>query len=132
MVAWRSLLSGTALVWLLSGCQYLNTCNECWWYNRTSNQQLEKAVTAYEVGNYVTASSLLNEVMQDRAAGTKEKVTALKYLAFIHCISGKEKMCHESFKKALALDADFELTPAEVGHPIWGPVFRSAKGRLAR
>jgi hypothetical protein len=41
-------------------------------------------------------------------------------------------MCYESFRKALALKPDFELTPAEAGHPVWGPVFRSAKAKAGK
>ena len=32
--------------------------------------------------------------------------------------------------KVLALDNKFDLTPAEAGHPLWGPVFRNLKAEL--
>ena len=35
--------------------------------------------------------------------------------------------CREEFRKALAIDPGMELAPAEAGHPIWGPIFRSVK-----
>jgi hypothetical protein len=41
-------------------------------------------------------------------------------------------MCYESFRRALALNPKFELTAAEAGHPVWGPVFRSAKAKSAK
>ena len=74
----------------------------------------------------------LNDVLQGKLADKNDKVSAYKYLAFIHCVSGREKLCYDSFKKALALNPDFELTPAEAGHPLWGPVFRSAKGKPSK
>jgi hypothetical protein len=40
-------------------------------------------------------------------------------------------MCRESFKKALDMDTDFTLTPAEAGHPVWGSVFNSMKTKPA-
>jgi hypothetical protein len=62
---------------------------------------------------------------------TSDKVAAHKYLAFIHCAQAREASCRNEFRKALALDPDLELTPAESGHPMWGPVFKSLKKRSA-
>jgi hypothetical protein len=56
-----------------------------------------------------------------------DKVAAHKYLAFMHCAQSREKQCRTEFRKALVLNPEFELTPAESGHPSWGPVFRSLK-----
>jgi hypothetical protein len=56
-----------------------------------------------------------------------DRITAHKYLAFIHCVSDRKKQCRASFKEALEINPDLELTPAEAGHPIWGPVFREAQ-----
>ena len=127
----RNVLLGVLSLWLLSGCHALNSCDECWWYNRTdaTEQKLNKGVMDYEEGNYIAAMAALNNVLQAKLADKNDKVSAYKYLAFIHCVSGREKMCLESFRNALALNPNFELTPAEAGHPIWGPVFRSAKGK---
>ena len=61
-------------------------------------------------------------------AGTdKERADAHKYLAFIHCSSNRERQCRDEFRKALAVDPALELAPAERGHPVWGPIFRSLK-----
>ena len=60
-----------------------------------------------------------------------DRVLAHKYLAFIACVSGHQLTCREEFAIALKLDPDFELDEAESGHPIWGPVFRSAKAASA-
>jgi hypothetical protein len=128
----RSGLLGVFLVLALSGCQALNTCDECWWYNRTAGHKLSKGVESYEEGNYYASVEALNHVLQTKLADRDDKVSAYKYLAFIHCVSGREKMCYESFRKALLLNPKFELTPAEAGHPVWGPVFRSAKAKIAK
>ncbi len=128
----HNVLLGAVLVWLLSGCHALNTCDECWWYNRTASHKLDKGVMSYEEGNYIASMAALNDVLQTKLANKDDKVSAYKYLAFIHCVSGREKMCYESFRKALALNPSFELTPAEAGHPVWGPVFRSAKAKSGK
>ena len=36
--------------------------------------------------------------------------------------------CRDEFRRALAVDPALELAPAEAGHPVWGPIFRSVKG----
>ncbi|MBU0621247.1 MAG: TssQ family T6SS-associated lipoprotein [Gammaproteobacteria bacterium] len=128
----RNVLWGLMLVWLLGGCHTLNTCDECWWYNRTPERKLSQGVEKYEEGNYIASMAALNNVLQTKLLDKNDKVSAYKYLAFIHCVSDREKLCFEAFSKALAIKPDFELTPAEAGHPIWGPVFRKAKSKIAK
>lgn len=132
MTVHRNAVLGMALAFLLSGCRYLNTCDECWWYNRTPERKLSQGVAKYEEGNYIASMAALNNVLQTRLVDRDDKVSAYKYLAFIHCVSDREKLCHEAFSKALALNPRFELTPAEAGHPIWGPVFRRAKEKSGK
>jgi predicted transcriptional regulator len=88
---------------------------------------LNNAISSFEDGNYTSSMTVLQRLVTNAAASKKEKLKAYKYLAFIHCISAREKMCRESFEKAFALDPNFSLTPAEAGHPVWGPVFSSVK-----
>ena len=128
----RNALLGVVVIWLLSGCQALNSCDECWWYNRTASHKLSKGVESYEDGNYIASVEALNNVLQTKLADRDDKVSAYKYIAFIDCVSGREKMCYEAFRKALLLNPNFELTPAEAGHPVWGPVFRSAKAKFKK
>jgi Tfp pilus assembly protein PilF len=132
MLGRRTALLGVVLAWLLSGCQALNSCDECWWYNRTAGHKLSKGVENYEDGNYIASVEALNNVLQAKLADKDDKVSAYKYMAFIHCVSGREKMCYESFYRALTLNPSFDLTPAEAGHPVWGPVFRSAKAKFKK
>jgi Tfp pilus assembly protein PilF len=57
----------------------------------------------------------------------RERANAHKHLAFIHCASSRERACREEFRKALAVDPELELAPAEAGHPVWGAVFGQLK-----
>jgi Tfp pilus assembly protein PilF len=80
----------------------------------------------YENGDYVDSQrSLQSAVEQGLRDG--DRVTAHKHLAFIHCASGRERSCREEFRKALAVEPGLELSAAETGHPVWGPIFRSLK-----
>jgi hypothetical protein len=82
--------------------------------------------------NYQAAIPALQGVLDTSLSGKGERVMAYKYLAFIQCVSGHELTCRDYFKKALDTDPNFNLDTAEAGHPIWGPVFRSVKGKLSK
>ena len=91
-------------------------------------QDLADGIKQYEDGNYSEAARLLQSGL-DQGLRSDDQVKAHKYLAFIHCISGREQRCRDEFRAALKIDPSFELAANEAGHPIWGPAFRSAKGR---
>lgn len=92
-----------------------------------AKRYLEKGVSEYEAGNYVNAKNALQGVLANQYATQNEKLWANKYLAFIYCVSGDQKLCRDHFRDALKIKPNFELTAAETGHPMWGPVFRSVK-----
>ena len=94
---------------------------------RKAEQDLSLGIRAYEDGDYKSAARLLQAALAQGLLLNSDKVSAHKYLAFIHCSQSREKLCRDEFRKALALDPTFELSPAEAGHPVWGPVFRSLK-----
>lgn len=89
---------------------------------------LAAGIRSYENGKYTESARQLQSAL-DAGLGQSDQVKAHKHLAFIHCASGREPRCRDEFRKALAVDPDFDLDPAEAGHPTWGPVFRSVKAR---
>ena len=91
-------------------------------------QDLANGIKQYEDANYGEAARLLQSSL-DQGLGSDDQVKAHKYLAFIHCVSGREQRCRDEFRTALKIDPTFELAANEAGHPIWGPAFRTAKGR---
>ena len=90
-------------------------------------QELERAVKSYEEGAHKNAARQFQAALDFGLNAKADRATAHKYLAFIVCVSGREKSCRDEFRKALDVDPSFELGPAEIGHPVWGPVFRSVK-----
>ena len=90
-------------------------------------QELERAVRSYEEGAHKNAARQFQAALDFGLDAKADRVTAHKYLAFIVCVSGREKSCRDEFRKALDVDPSFELGPAEIGHPVWGTVFRSVK-----
>lgn len=94
---------------------------------RKAEQDLSSGIRAYEDGDYRNSARLLQSALSGGLFLKSDQVAAHKYLAFIHCAQAREKSCRGEFRKALELDPGFELTPAESGHPSWGPVFKSVK-----
>jgi Tfp pilus assembly protein PilF len=92
-----------------------------------ASQALSAGIQNYEEGNYKTAAKNLQSALDLGLTSESDAVQAHKYLAFIHCLSKREKQCRAEFKKALEKDKKFELKPEEAGHPLWGPVFRAVK-----
>ena len=84
------------------------------------------ALEQYEAGDYDESAKNFQGALRD-GLGNKERASAHKHLAFIHCASSRERQCRDEFRRALAVNPSLELEAAEAGHPVWGPVFRSVK-----
>jgi Tfp pilus assembly protein PilF len=89
---------------------------------------LNAGLRSYENGNYNESMKQLQSAL-DQGLTKSGQLQAHKHLAFIHCASGRQAPCRNEFRKALTIDPAFELTPAEAGHPLWGPVFAKEKAR---
>lgn len=87
---------------------------------------LHLGMQQFEDAAYVDAARNLQAAL-DMGLSEAERGEAHKYLAFIHCTSGREAACRDEFRRALAADPRFDLDEAERGHPVWGPVFASAR-----
>ena len=119
----RSYLLVTLTAAFLSSCANLPLSG----YQRLSGEPyLWQGIAFYEEGDYRAAARRLLFALEEGLL-ISDRVKSHKYLAFIACVSGRQLTCREEFAIALKLDPSFELDEAESGHPIWGPVFRSAK-----
>ena len=64
--------------------------------------------------------------------GLKEKndqVRAMKQSAFTLCLRDRFRECRNEFIKIYDIDPNFDLTPAEAGHPSWAKTFAAAKAQ---
>ena len=95
------------------------------------NRYLDEGVQNYDEGNYKVARKRLQFALEE-GLNKADRIKTHKYLAFIACVSSQPVTCREEFSIALELDPKFELSPAEAGHPIWGPVFKSVKSKQAK
>lgn len=94
---------------------------------RKAEQELSTGLKSYENGQYQAAAKHLQNALNKGLTFKSDRITAHKYLAFMYCVSERQKQCRAEFREALEIDSDFELSPAEVGHPLWGPVYREVK-----
>ena len=111
---------------VLAGCTTQPVREFTRMFERKGETELKQAIKDYEDGRLSQASAGFQSAL-DAGLGTNDQVTAHKYLAFIYCVTKRDRQCRAHFRMALELNPQFELTPAEAGHPMWGPVFRSAK-----
>lgn len=88
------------------------------------------ATKAYDDADYAKSVKGFQESARE-ATSLSERVRALKFAAFSLCLAGRGPLCRAEFEKILALDATFELAPAEAGHPSWGPSFKTVKAKQA-
>lgn len=96
----------------------------------TAEARLKTGIAQYEEGNYAEAQRLLQASLAEGLPSRTDQARAYKHLAFIYCVTDRTAQCRQEFSNALSADPKFNLTPAEAGHPRWGPVFRSvARGR---
>ena len=93
-------------------------------------RDLGDGVRSYEDGEYPAAARQFQAALDRGLGRAADRAKAHKYLAFITCVGGREKTCRDEFRKAFEADPGFDLGPAEAGHPIWGPVFRSVKAEM--
>ena len=91
---------------------------------------LAAGVKEYDAGEYPRAESDLNEALAHGLLPKTDQSRARKLLAFIYCTSNREAQCRDEFRKAFEINPDFSLTPAEDGHPVWGPVYRDVRTQL--
>lgn len=95
----------------------------------TAEQRLTAGITQFEEGNFAQAQRLLQSSLADGLAKRSDQARAYKYLAFTYCVTDRAAQCRQEFSNAFAADPQFALTAAEAGHPQWGPVYRSVRGR---
>ncbi|AGK49636.1 hypothetical protein BTI_4908 [Burkholderia thailandensis MSMB121] len=93
---------------------------------------LDSAKAAYDAGDYRRTISLLGgHAREVDGADVNTQVAAHKLLAFSYCLTRRVTQCRAEFSRILDLNPRFDLSPAEKGHPIWGPAFEYARRKHA-
>jgi tetratricopeptide (TPR) repeat protein len=129
----------TILVFIMAGCAFPTkttpsapSIEEITRQQRITRAQanLGDGLKKYERGSFDEAVNFFLAALDSGQLTLAEQLIARKHMAFVHCLGGREANCKEEFEKVIALDKKFDLSPAESGHPIWGPVYRLARTEI--
>lgn len=93
---------------------------------------LRDGVAAFGTGEYKRSEAKLLESQKVGLNQTSEQVQAHKTKAFLYCVTRRTALCEKSFAEAFGADKSFDLTRAERGHPVWGPVFAKVQKAKAK
>jgi len=93
-------------------------------YEQPAERAFVNGLRFYEEGQYERAEALLKRAITDGLQDKHDIAVAQKHLAFIACAYNRPSDCEQAFRAAFSADAGFKLTDAEVGHPLWGPVYK--------
>jgi hypothetical protein len=93
-------------------------------YEQPAERAFLNALRLYEEGQHERAEAQFRRALSDGLKDRHDVAIANKHLAFIACAYNRPVDCETAFRAAFAADPGFTLTDAEVGHPIWGPVYK--------
>ncbi|KVX16113.1 type VI secretion protein [Burkholderia ubonensis] len=113
----------------MSGCSSTSTNTSP--TQTAARAAVDSARAAYAAGDYGRTIAILGRAREIDGADVDTQVAAHKLLAFSYCVTNRVATCRAEFSKILDLNPRFELSPAEKGHPIWGPAFETARRRHA-
>jgi tetratricopeptide (TPR) repeat protein len=97
---------------------------------KRAEEQLALGVQQYQAGEYDNAVKTLAASLEHGMLNKQEQSRARKFIAFSHCLSARDASCRAEFRRAFEINPEFALSPAEDGHPIWGPVYRDVRTQL--
>lgn len=93
-------------------------------YRKPAERLLIDGIRAYEEAAFERAEKALRSALAAGLADRRDRAAAHKYIAFVACAFERIGECEANFADAFAADPKFALTDAEIGHPVWGPVYR--------
>jgi Tfp pilus assembly protein PilF len=96
-------------------------------YEQPAERSLVNGLRAYEEGAFDRADTNLKRALREGLASAHDVAVANKYLAFIACAFNRISACEQHFRDAFRAEPQFVLTEKEVGHPIWGPVYKRVR-----
>lgn len=97
-----------------------------------AEQTLVDGMVKYDGGDYDAAQRLFEAALKEGLKDKADQVKALKHVAFSLCLRDKYRECRAAFVKIYETDPEFDLTPAEAGHPNWTKTFAAAKAQAKK
>lgn len=99
---------------------------------RPAERALIEGIRLYEEASFERAEAMLQQALAAGLADRRDRAIAHKYIAFIACAFNRLAQCEANFASAFAADPSFALGDKEIGHPVWGPVYRQVAAAQAK
>jgi hypothetical protein len=93
-------------------------------YQQPAERALIDGIKLYEDAAFERSEATLRQALREGLADKRDRAVAYKYLAFITCAFNRPAECEACFVEAFAADPGVRLDDKEIGHPLWGPVYR--------
>src|SRR5262249_1879957 len=84
-----------------------------------ADEALQDGLVKYEAGEYAEAQKVLESAVKLGLKEKSDQVKAMKHIAFTQCLASQWGACRTTFVKIYDVDPEFDLMPAEAGHPSW-------------
>ena len=101
-------------------------------YEQPAERAFINGMRFYEDGQYERAEVMFKRALAEGLGDSQDMAAANKHLAFIACAYSRPTECESAFRAAFAADPNFKLSDAEVGHPLWGPVYTRVAAEQAK
>jgi len=98
---------------------------------RPGEHALAVGLIDYDAGAFDRAETDFRSAVAHGLQSPSDAAVAYKHLAFIACAFSHLLECEADFRSAFAADPQFRLSDAEIGHPVWGPVYRRVAAAVA-
>jgi hypothetical protein len=99
-------------------------------YQQPAERALVDGIRLYDSGEFDRSEASLRTAIAASLSDPRDVAVAYKYLAFIACAFNRGTECALDFTSAFKADPGFRLNDAEIGHPLWGPVYRRVAAAL--
>lgn len=127
----RRTIGGVILLFALAACETtpqapppIYTPSIVALYQRPAERALINGMRQYEDGAFERSEASLRSALSLGLRDARDAAVGHKYLAFLACAFNRLAECEQQFREAVAIDPNFALSDVEVGHPIWGPIYR--------
>lgn len=94
---------------------------------RPAERALLSALRSYDEADYPAVERQADDALSLGLRSPRDLAVAHKLRAFVFCTSNRLDACQAEFWAARAADPAFELTRAESGHPVWGPIYLKSR-----
>jgi Tfp pilus assembly protein PilF len=91
---------------------------------QAAERQLADGLRQYQDGGFAAAEKSLRGALAAGLRNRSDEAAAHKFLAFVACAFQRPADCDRDFREAFVADPGFRLSAAELGHPVWGPVYK--------